>query len=371
MKKLSVLFIAGVLAVSLAGCGSSSHASASYDGGGYGAAAAEEASYAGDYDYAMPMEEEAVEDLEYEGNTSAAKASAGENTAADQKIVYTCDMQVETLEYKDTVGKIRELINGAGGIISYENESDSNYQWYYSDAGSGVMSLYLTVMIPAENYQQFVADVSETGKVLSKSMNAENITKNYGDTKALVESYQTELARLQTFMEKAETIEDMMAVEERISEVESELNRYKSELSLMDTNVQYSTVNLNVKEVKEYSPEVLPDKTFGERMKEAFGDSWVVFGNFLETMLTVIIYLLPFIIMLAVIVIIILAIVFSVRKKHRNDPERQAKKEKKRLGKKDKKAKGGNVMPLMPATEGEETAVPGTGETADVTNEEN
>ena len=44
-------------------------------------------------------------------------------------------------------------------------------------------------------------------------------------------------------------------------------------------------------------------------MKEAFGDSWVVFGNFLETMLTVIIYLLPFIIMLAVIVIIILALI--------------------------------------------------------------
>ena len=323
MKKILVSLLTGALVLGLAGCGSSGYSANS--------AKADEAYESPEFAEEEVLTEEApyasydAEELEAGvGEGSALKAS-DDIAQADQKIVYTCDMQVETQEYDDTVAKIRERITKAGGIISYENESDSNRQWYYSDGGSGRMTLYLTVMVPSEDFRSFVDDVSGYARVVSKSMNAENITKSYGDTKALVESYETELKRLQEFMEKAQNIEEMMAVEERIAEVESQLNVYRSELSNMDTSVKYSTVNINITEVKEYTPDPVEEKTFGQRVKETFGDSWEAFTGFLEGALYALIYLLPFLILIAIIAVVVVLIVRAVRKKKGPRPPKAPK----------------------------------------------
>ncbi len=326
MRKFAVSLLTGALILGLAGCGSSGYSANS--------AMAEEAKPA---EYAYAAEEAAVnedydsydtadlEEYEEESSEGTSLKAGDESAASDQNIVYTCDMQIETQEYADTVAKIRERIAKSGGIIGYENESDSNRQWYYSDGGSGRMTLYFTVLIPSDDFRAFVDDISEYGRVVSKSMNAENITKKYGETKALVDSYETELKRLQEFMEKAETIEDMMAVEQRIAEVESQLNVYRSQLSNMDTSVQYSTININITEVKEYTPDPIEEKTFGERIKETFGDSWDSFTSFLEGALYALIYLLPFLVLIAIVAAIVVLIIRAVRKKRGPRPPKPPK----------------------------------------------
>ena len=54
-------------------------------------------------------------------------------------------------------------------------------------------------------------------------------------------------------LESAQTVEDMITVERRLSEVESSLKQYRNMLSDMDTDIQYSTVYLNVREVMVYT----------------------------------------------------------------------------------------------------------------------
>ena len=184
------------------------------------------------------------------------------------------------------------------------------------------MSLYLSVMVPADKYEAFVNDVSSTGKVLSKDMSADNITRTYNDTKAYVTSLETELEKLQNMMEKATEIEDMLAIEDRITEVETQLNQYKSDLDYLERNVRYSTVNISVEEVKEYTPTTLPAQTFGERITETFRESWDAFGTFWQNFLVVLIFLLPFLIIIAIVLIVIFTIIKKVKKKRaaKNNP---------------------------------------------------
>lgn len=54
-------------------------------------------------------------------------------------------------------------------------------------------------------------------------------------------------------LKSADKIEDMITVEARLTEVQTELNKQKTLLSSMDMDVDYSTINLNIEEVLEYS----------------------------------------------------------------------------------------------------------------------
>ena len=357
LKRMLPLFLTALLL--LTSCGGAGKSS-SYDSGYNTSAAAA----AGDY-----AAEEAAEEYAYDG--AAAEAAYGdtvdvedsdmaltayddEGTAAGaadpaapdsksdpaddpgasgdsakknlEKIVYTCSADLQTLEYDESVKALKEAVKSSGGIIQSETESNNNYSWYYDSAekASDNRNLYLTVRIPTEKYEEFVNSLNQYGQVMNKTQSADNISRTYNDKKTYIASLETEQKRLLEMMDKAETIEDMMAVEERLTEVQRQLNQYKTELDAMDMDVAYSTVTLNVKEVQKITNQPTARDSFWTRIKKAFINAWGGFASFCEDFLFVLIYLLPAILVIGAIVFIVMRV---TRKK------RRARKEKKRAEK--------------------------------------
>lgn len=315
MKKYFKLFVCVLcIAFVLSACGSSADTSrAAMDSSDYGAA-----NSADEYDTGEAFAD--VDDVTENGTEK--RVSAGGNTNADQKITYTCDLEMETEGYDKTVSAIRDKISNYECIISYENESDSNTYWYYADRHkTASMHMYLSVMVPAESYESFVNDVCDAGKVISRSMSAENITKTYSETKAYVDSLSTELEKLQSMMKQAESIEDMIAIEDKITDVETQLNWYKSDLANLETQIQYSTVNINISEVKEYTPSTMATESFGERIIGAFREAWDNFGTFLQGVVLIIVYVLPFIILTAAVVAVVLVVIKKKKAANKKNKE--------------------------------------------------
>ena len=105
-------------------------------------------------------------------------------------------------------------------------------------------------------------------------------------------------------MDKAETIEDMIAVESRLSEVERQLNSYKTDLSQMDKDVEFSTVYIDLQEVKRYT-ETVEKTTFREKLGFAFEDAISSFRDFCEGVILFVVRNFPFLILFAVVVALI------------------------------------------------------------------
>ena len=316
-KILSVLLLA---ALALGGCGSAggSAASNAYQTGETTTAA--ESYDGGYYEEKAEMEEAAAEEDLEEGEAQA----YGEDKKAaesDEKLVYTCSIEMETLTYAETEAKIREAIKKYRGSISYESSSDGNYTWYYEDGGSGTKTLYLTIRIPTADYRSFLADLEGVGgNIRSSSMNVENITRTYNDQTVRIQSLEKQEERLLEMMDKAETIEEMVIVEDRLTEVQTELNQARTRLNVMDHDVAYSTINLNLREVVRYTPNA-NKQSFGERISEAFSDSFRDFTSFLQDMSVALIYLFPYLILIALVAGLIL---FATRKGRARRRERRA-----------------------------------------------
>ena len=267
------------LALCLGGCSSSYNASSSPKGSS-DYAAEESADSAGYYDEAQSAADEA-----YEGEEGAGTRDNGETDSAlraqdGQKIVYRADVSMQTLEY------------------------DKNYDWYYeSSASRNTRTLNITARIPSEKFEAFLNSLSGDGKIMSKSVNAENISQTYANKESYKKALEKEQERLLAMMDKAQTIDEMIAVEARLSEVERQLNTYKTDLAAMDKDVEYSTIALNVAEVKRYTEEA-QTFSFGEKVGFAFNDAISSFKDFCEGIILYVVGHFPYLILLAIVLIL-------------------------------------------------------------------
>ena len=326
MKKFK-LAAAAVLAASLCltACGGSSGTnSASYkeEAGAAGDYAYE--SYAGDA-YAAEEAAQTAEGEDYKADSGSGGSTESALRAQDgQKIVYTGNLSIQTLEYEKSAASIRKKIKDAGGFSEAESERDNDYYWYSHSSGSGnTRYLSITARIPSEKFEDFINSLSGDGKVMSRSVNAENISQVYANKETYKKSLEKEQERLLEMMDKAQTIEEMITVESRLSEVERQLNVYKTDLAQMDKDVEFSTVYIELKEVKRYTEEV-SSTTFGEELKYAFEDAISSFKNFCEGIILFVVRNFPYLIILAVIIVMIVRAVGRSRAKRiamMSDPE--------------------------------------------------
>ena len=219
-----------------------------------------------------------------------------QDTLSSEKIVYTCSLRIETTSYTEDLKYIHDTVKAYNGIVEYESETDSNYQWYYLDSvkTTGTLRNHITVRIPADNYESFLNFVGSTGRVVGKESRADNISQSYYDTTSTIPSLKIQEERLLSMYEDAYTIEDMIMVENRLTEVQSQLNLYQTRLANMDTDVQYATVNIELTEVVQYTPTVEED-TFWNRLSDTVSDTIKEFLSTLEDLLFLCIRVLPYV----------------------------------------------------------------------------
>ncbi len=308
MKKRKLMVIAVLAtALCLSGCGASSSNSAPASG------SYKEETTSGSYsNYASEEAVADTEDADYaaEAGKAGEPGDAGTSESAlreqdGQKIVYTGRMQIQTLEYEKSAAAIRAKIKAAGGFSESESESDNNYDWYRNSGSGSRRYLSITARIPSEKFEEFMDSLGGDGKVMSRSVSAENISQVYANKETYKKALEKEQERLLAMMDKAETIDEMILVEQRLSEVERQLNAYKTDLSAMDKDVQFSTVYIELEEVKRYTEEVV-QTPFGEEIKYAFEDAIESFTDFCKGVILFVVRYFPFLIILAAVVILII-----------------------------------------------------------------
>ena len=309
MKRKELVAVAILTAaLCLSGCGGASMSSPneahSYVSKEAGYSAAESAAGAYEYD-AMPESadmEEAAMDESYKADTGSGMGESALRAQDGQKIVYTASLSIQSLEYDKSAASIRRKIKEAGGFSEAESEYDKDYNWYrYTSSSDHTRSLSITARIPSDKFEAFLNSLDGDGKIMSKSVNAENISQVYANKETYKKALEKEQERLLAMMDKAETIEDMIAVESRLSEVERQLNSYKTDLAQMDKDVEYSTVYIDLQEVKRYT-ETVEKTTFREKIGYAFEDAISSFRDFCEGIVLFVVRNFPFLIILAILI---------------------------------------------------------------------
>lgn len=304
MQRTLSLFLTAALLLS--GCGAEKSSSASVN------------QSAADYGWTddAKMEETAVMESEVDSemmDTAASGASgitpqeAANADIASRKLIKTVSLSMETKEFDKMKADLERSIQSFGGYI--ENSSFDAPQGAY---GSYYRYYSLTVRVPSESLDAFVASAGELGTLTNKSENVEDVTLDYVDKKAYKESLQVEYDRVMELLEKAEDLDQILALESKLSQLRYEINSYESQLRTYDNLIDYSTVHIYISEV-EY--EKVVSDTIGSRISNGFRSSLYAVRDFFVDLFVGLVSNLPVLVLLAAGAVVVIALIRKIMKK--------------------------------------------------------
>lgn len=302
-KRIAILMAAMLLASLVAGCA--------------GAAKSESMDY---YAPESPMENGALadgiydygsEDMEYEASTDS------KPSVTQRKLIRTISLNTETENMDSLLAAIDSKVSALGGYIEKrEVYTGSRYSSYETSRNAT-----LTVRIPKDKLDEFVAHVGNESNITSSNESSDDVTLSYVATQSRMTALQKEEARLLQLIDKAANLTELLELEKRLTEVRTELERVTSQLLLYDNLVDYGTIDISIREVQKLTP--VKEPGFWTRIATGFMDSLDNLWTFMKEFAIFLVVALPYMVPIAVIVLVIVLCIRHSRRKGKKAQEKR------------------------------------------------
>lgn len=180
----------------------------------------------------------------------------------NMKLIYRADVQVQTLDFDQTVADLNGLVAHYAGY--FESAYVDNGSYY---SGGSYMKGNYVVRIPSKNYQDFINEFGNVAHIVNINQSVEDISLQYSDTEARLETLKIKHERLLELLSKATEMSDIIELEGALSDVEYQIDNYGSRLNRYDSLVGYSTITINISKVNRVDPPVEQDNSFLARLQ--------------------------------------------------------------------------------------------------------
>ena len=252
-----------------------------------------------------------VEEVYYEAADSISlntSASASESGNVEQKLIKRVSMNAETEDLDALLAQLSQKISDLGGYVEYQElYNGSAYSSYrYRSAN-------LTIRIPAARLGEFTEQVQGVSNVVSYNESQDDVTLTYVDTESRMNALKVEEERLLELLSKAENMSDLLEIEARLTDVRYELESTTSQLRVLENQVSYATVELNIDQVKVYTE--VEEQTVWQRIGSGFQKNLRGIGDDLVDFFVWVVTYSP---QLLFWVLVIAGAVFLLRRKLRN-----------------------------------------------------
>ena len=179
----------------------------------------------------------------------------------ERHIIQTANIQLETEYFDDVVAELRQLAPAAEGYV--ESEMLTTH---------GRRMLTMVLRIPAARFDTVLNHVENLAVVISLNQRAEDVTDQFYDLAANLETRRIEEERILVLLESAVNINDILSLESRLSSVRLVIEQHQAQLNNLAGQIAYSTIVVTLTDSYEEEPTVVA-VTLGERIGGAFGDS--------------------------------------------------------------------------------------------------
>ena len=287
-KIFSVAVCTIFLLILCTGCGSTSLADKSNSTAAYVPTAAQN-------ENAMEAQDTTETAAPGEGGFSSSNVMLPAQAPAERKIIWTVDIEAETLEFDSFLSNLEQAVQTFNGYLEGSSVSGSSIQYTSNRT----------------NLDQ----VGKIGTVTYTNKSSEDVTLDYIDVESRIEALEVEQERLLTLLESAQDLESVIQLESRLSEVRYQLESYHSAKNRYDSLIDYSTVHLSVREVQQVT--TVHDRSVGQRIAAGWSDTLYRLKNSCVDFFVWFVVNLPYLLIWAAFAGMIIWICLRQIKKHR------------------------------------------------------
>jgi hypothetical protein len=195
--------------------------------------------------------------------------AGGGGEEADRSIIKTGEITVEVENVPETTGAIRALALELDGFIS------ASFQGEFEESAT------LTMRIPADRFDDALAAIHELdGEVKAEATREEDVTAAVIDIEARLENLRAAEAEYRELLDRAETVEDILAIQNQLFAVRGEIEAYEAQLEYYTDQVDLATLTVSLIPTPEPIQQASEDFDPAAIVEEAVA-SLVSFGQWL------------------------------------------------------------------------------------------
>lgn len=166
-----------------------------------------------------------------------------------RKIIKSGFVSLEVTDFDAKIDNINQMVASVGGYI--ENSQVDNFTYNSQGLKEKRKQGSITVRLPADKFEESFEKIKGSDNVLSENTNGSDITMQYRDTATRVDNLKIQEKSLQALMEKAKNVDEILRIEVELNRVRTDIDLMTGDLKRWDDLVDFSTLNINLVEVKQ------------------------------------------------------------------------------------------------------------------------
>jgi hypothetical protein len=215
----------------------------------------------------------------------------------ERKLVRTIDITLHTQDFDNAAETVQAQ------LLEMEGYVENLYQY-----GEPLRRLNLSMRVPAHRLDAFVQSVEGVGRLTDRSESTTDMTTQYKDNLARLETLYAKRDRLNELMKQAEDVSDLIEIESAIADTQYQIDLYETSRREIDQQVSMSAVHVTLVEEKAAETANAAQLSLGARLRAALKASVEWTGEFLRDMVVFVVMILPVAIPAAVIAVIVILI---------------------------------------------------------------
>lgn len=160
--------------------------------------------------------------------------------AADlpRKIIQNLNAALQVEDIESSLQKLSDMAQTMGGYV-VDSQLDNQQS-------AGNSTAHITFKVPAAQLDSARSGLSETGKILTQHLSANDMTNQYYDADTRLKHWQAEEKRYTDILNQAKTIEDILRVEQALGNIRMQIEQLQGQLKLWNHEVAFSTIQVQL-----------------------------------------------------------------------------------------------------------------------------
>jgi len=178
-------------------------------------------------------------DPHYAASTSAVPPDVDTPLQTQGRVVKHAELEVQVPagDFGDVYAQAQRLAAANGGFV-HEAETE----------GERARSGLLVIRIPAEHFEEALADLKDLGVVVHEKVSGQDVTSDFIDLRARLRNWLAQEQAVRRFLAEARTLEETLRIHGQLQEIEVQIEHLKGNLRVLRDRSGLGTVSLELRE---------------------------------------------------------------------------------------------------------------------------
>ena len=215
----------------------------------------------------------------------------------EQKLIRNGSISLRAENIETAQEEIRIIASRYAGYVFSLRQSQTSERRY----------LEVTIKIATDRFDEAIEDIKKLGSTSNITMDVRDVTTEFIDTEARIETLKVKEETLMNILAKATRIEDILLIESDLQTTRQEIESNQGRLNALTNATDYSTITINVSDTEGLAKTEDPLSP-GARFRDNLSRGIRYWSNAAIDGISGLLFILPVLIPLTLILIVLLAI---------------------------------------------------------------